>query len=64
MKVEHASGSVAVGINMLEPAYHLNFPWAHRDCLGRLGKQLGGYEDFCKAEGVENCQVTTDIVVK
>ena len=66
MKVVHASGSIAVDINMLEPTYHLAFPWAHRDCHGRLGKQLSGYEGrrLRKADGVENCYVTTDIVVK
>ena len=29
MKMVHASGSVAVGVNMLQPAFGLAFPGAH-----------------------------------
>ena len=64
MKVVHASGSVAAGVNMLEPALHLASPGAQQDCCGRRGKPQSGYGDFRKAGGVENFQVTMDIVVK
>ena len=55
MKVVHDLGSVAVGVNMLEPAMRLAFLGAYRDCRGRQGKQLSGYGDFRNAGGVENC---------
>ena len=55
MKLVFDLYSVAVGVNMLEPAMRLAFLGAHRDCRGRRRKQLSGYGDCHKAEGVENC---------